>query len=71
MGTSKAGDWTTITWARYMQDEREVLVHAQTDVAAGTVNELTPSAVRVGNKRILRKHILKIRPLQKRTTPPG
>lgn len=63
MGGKGEGDRTTLSWAHAMHHRREVVVRTSSDVAAGTVNELTLTHVRIGNKRIERRKILTVRVL--------
>ena len=59
----KGGDWTTVTWAQYMQNKKYVIVRTNADVIAGEVNEITPVRVRVGNTRVDRENIVSVHAL--------
>ena len=59
----KEGDWGTVRWAHAMARQRELIVTGSEGVAAGVVNEITPTTVRVGKKRLRRAFIRKVTPL--------
>ena len=60
MASSTQGDWGTVRWAHAMARDTEVIVSSTSAVAAGTVNEITRTHVRIGNKRVERKYIKKV-----------
>ncbi len=55
------GDYSSRTWAALMDEHREVVARTSTEVAAGLINEITPTHVRIGNKRIIRANIVSSR----------
>lgn len=59
------GDWTTVTWAQYMQSKKFVIVRTNSDVVAGEVNEITPVRVRIGNTRVDRDNIVSVHALSR------
>lgn len=59
------GDWTTLRWAYAMDRNKALFVSTKSGITAGTVNEISLTHIRVGDRRVPRKEIVLARYVKK------